>query len=648
MEVVERVFVMPLFMSSRVETDFPDTIKIINMKNKEFDVVIVGGSFGAIAAALALGDQNLSVALIDEFDWIGGQVSSQGLCVLDDMHDPFSEKVGVNRSYFEFRERVREYYRKNRKLSPLGKSQIHLNPGNALCSHLAAESHVAHRVILEWLQPIVDEGKLDIETGWKVDSMERDGSEVKAVVFKKTTGSATMRLTGKFFLDGTETGDTLPLLDLPYMKGCESKAEFGEPHAPEEARPESIQSITFCATVEWAPGEDNALPKPEHYEAVRDRQGFYLFSPGRGRKSPARMWDGSRAPNGDFCVPAWFYRSIIDPRNFLDGGKPRTVINVPGNDYHDEHVLENSDPQRVLAEARKLTQCYLYWLQNEAPRDEGGTGYPEIRIVPEATGTPDGIAMAPYVREARRLRAATIVREQDVHRSFYDSARARVFEDSVGLGGYWLDVHRCSGGGGGVWEPTAAYQIPLSAMVVPELRNFSVAGKCLGVTQIANGAYRLHPEEWAVGHAAGMLAAFMLSEDVGTLPLRGSDLHRYQQTLVASGVPLYWYEDLPFDHLAFEAIQMLGVREVWGGAHEHLRFNGEHSICRIRPEFHAVIKALVDKGVDVSEIRDIFDVAHNIRKYDAMNVLYQRLEEIAVGGNSPYPKLNEARAFVSA
>ena len=35
--------------------------------------------------------------------------------------------------------------------------------------------------------------------------------------------------------------------------------------------------------------------------------------------------------------------------------------------------------------------------------------------------------------------------------------------------------------------------------------NCAVAGKALGVTHIANGAYRLQPEEWATGEAAGAL-----------------------------------------------------------------------------------------------------------------------------------------------
>ncbi|MBC2592930.1 FAD-dependent oxidoreductase [Ruficoccus amylovorans] len=613
------------------------------------DVVIVGGSFGAVAAAQTLSSTGHTVVLVDEFDWIGGQATSQGLCVLDDMHDPISEKAGVNRSYYQFRERVRAHYRKHRELSAFGKAQIHLNPGNALCSHLAAESHIAHRVILEWLKPAVDEGRLTIKTGWKIHEMEKIGKRVTAAIFKNLSNGELMRIEGSFFLDGTEMGDTLPLLLLPYMKGSESRSEFGEPHAPEEARPNSIQSITFCATVEWAPGENNALPKPENYEAVRERQGgFFLFSPGRSQSRPAYMWKTSRTPNGELCVPSWFYRSVIDPKNFADDARPRAVINVPSNDYHEEPLLESESPERVLADARHLTQCYLYWLQNEAPRDEGGFGYPEIRPVPEATGTPDGIAMAPYIRESRRLRARTIVREQDVHRDCFETARGSIFNDSIGLGGYWLDVHKCSGGGRGLWEPTAAYQIPYTAMVTDELVNFSVAGKCLGVTQIANGAYRLHPEEWAIGQAAGVMAAYCLTHQEHEWPLAGWDLHRYQQELVRAGIPLYWYEDITFEHPAFEAFQMLAVRGVWTGAATHLRADSEHSLCQIRPEFHRVVDQLKENGTDVMDIRTTLDIAHNIRKYDTMSVLYQRLEELARNNAPSYPDLQARQTVASA
>ncbi|MBI3828521.1 MAG: FAD-dependent oxidoreductase, partial [Planctomycetes bacterium] len=93
------------------------------------DVAIVGGGFGGIAAALALTVRGYSVTLTDEFSWIGGQATSQALCVLDDLNDPSGETVGVTRRYAEFRARIRDAYKKRYPLSPLGKAQLHLCPG---------------------------------------------------------------------------------------------------------------------------------------------------------------------------------------------------------------------------------------------------------------------------------------------------------------------------------------------------------------------------------------------------------------------------------------------------------------------------------------------------------------------------------------
>ncbi len=49
------------------------------------DVAIIGGGFGAVAATLALTDHGYQVVMTDEFQWIGGQVTSQALCVLDEL-----------------------------------------------------------------------------------------------------------------------------------------------------------------------------------------------------------------------------------------------------------------------------------------------------------------------------------------------------------------------------------------------------------------------------------------------------------------------------------------------------------------------------------------------------------------------------------
>ena len=85
-----------------------------------------------------------------------------------------------------------------------------------------------------------------------------------------------------------------------------------------------------------------------------------------------------------------------------------------------------------------------------------------------------------------------------------------LFADSVGIGCYRIDLHpRVSGAGYldlGCWP----FQIPLGAMIPVRVENLLPGGKNLGVTHITNGAFRVHPVEWNVGEAAGLLAAFCL------------------------------------------------------------------------------------------------------------------------------------------
>ena len=74
------------------------------------------------------------------------------------------------------------------------------------------------------------------------------------------------------------------------------------------------------------------------------------------------------------------------------------------------------------------------------------------------------------------------------------------------------------------------------------MTNLLAAGKCLGVTHVTNGAYRLHPIEWNVGEAAGALAAFCLDGDYAPTQVREQMplLRTFQQTLIANEVALAW------------------------------------------------------------------------------------------------------------
>ena len=88
----------------------------------------------------------------------------------------------------------------------------------------------------------------------------------------------------------------------------------------------------------------------------------------------------------------------------------------------------------------------FYWLQTEAPRADGGQGFPGLRLRGDITGTEHGLAMAPYIRESRRIRAVTTVVEQDLSYAVRGEAGAVNYRDSVGIGMYRIDLHPSTGG----------------------------------------------------------------------------------------------------------------------------------------------------------------------------------------------------------
>ena len=92
------------------------------------DLVIAGGGLGGVAAALASLRNGLQVVMTEETDWIGGQLSQQG--VPPDEH-PWVESHGAPASYRAYRNGVRDYYRKYYPLTDAAKNKIHLNPVTA-------------------------------------------------------------------------------------------------------------------------------------------------------------------------------------------------------------------------------------------------------------------------------------------------------------------------------------------------------------------------------------------------------------------------------------------------------------------------------------------------------------------------------------
>src|SRR5690625_5080358 len=183
----------------------------------------------------------------------------------------------------------------------------------------------------------------------------------------------------------------------------------------------------------------------------------------------------------------------------------------------------------------------LYWMQTEAPRPDGGRGWPGLRLRPDLMGTEDGLAMAPYHREGRRIRALETITEQDVSPAARGEDTARHYSDSVGVGMYRIDLHPSTGGDNYIDVPSSPFQIPLGSLLPIRMKNLLPAAKNLGVTHITNGCYRLHPVEWNIGESVGYLASYCLEHGVIPEAVR-SDKHLgdFQHLLQREGIELAW------------------------------------------------------------------------------------------------------------
>src|SRR5579863_5579001 len=95
----------------------------------EYDVIVVGASFGGVAAALAAAIENVRVALLEESGWVGGQATSQGVTRWDEASAALTESTGSPKSYRDLRDLIRAEYSGNR--SDMGLDQRYFNPGFA-------------------------------------------------------------------------------------------------------------------------------------------------------------------------------------------------------------------------------------------------------------------------------------------------------------------------------------------------------------------------------------------------------------------------------------------------------------------------------------------------------------------------------------
>lgn len=514
------------------------------MKQLNAQIVVCGASLGGTLAAYSAAKSGFSVILTEQTDWIGGQLTSQA--VPPDEH-PWIEETGCTATYRQYRNKVRQKYIENPDFRLDRQADMQFCPGDSLVSWLAHPPKLALEILNEMLAPFVGKN-LTLLLNTHLCDCNKVGNKIISV--RCQSKDEQYQLLGEMFLDGTDTGELVCLSKTAYSVGAESFAQTGEIHAPQQADPTDMQPATYTAALENCIDGHFVIEKPQMYDYYNSLtvpydnvKLFSMYGPdsSTGKAKQFGMFEGEIGKHGEL-FSLFRYRRIVCAQNFKSGVPfDVTLVNWPQNDFFFGNLFDCNDAEENNFKARQLTLSLVYWLQTEAPRADGGKGYPQFRLAKEYLGTPDGLSKSPYIRESRRIKAMFTVTE-----NMLQKGSNCAFFDSVGVGSYPIDLHITTHNHTFLYGATEKFTIPLGAMIPVETENLIPACKNIGTTHLTNGCYRLHPVEWNVGEAAGYFACFALKNNVPLKQVRQDAdlLKRFQNLLVQNGIQLYWNEEL--------------------------------------------------------------------------------------------------------
>lgn len=563
-------------------------------------ILVVGGSTAAYTAALVTARADLSVCLVQPIPIVGGQFTTQALPASDD-GDLLRHKAGfgtVGGEYFAISRLQREFRDRQRQLQPV-QGQVISNPGGGWVSPLCTSPVVSAIAMNEAIAPYLERGNLKlIPFAEPVQVLTTETAEgrrrVTGVVFQDTQYQHRFTIQARVVIEATDLGDLLEIGQIPSRVGQETRTETGEEALPLRPLPECQQSFTFGAVIELTtPQQAMPIGAPSGYDqqpwllAREFEDSFWIRSHGQWEPQPRGFLDAYGIFRYRRLVRNALEEKTVAPGDVtvLNWGQHKHGEGGPmlcGNDYRLGELVgvSRAERQRHIQQARDRARAYVHFLQTR--------GF-ALKPRGDLTWTTDGIALLPYIREARRGIALTTIRHEDVAKSFFPGqARARSFTDSVGIGQYhYLDLHGNDRQGHaslpGDKVIALPFTLPVGALVPMEVDGLILSSKSIGTTHITNAAYRMHPVEWAIGEASGYLAALSVWSGVQprAIATREALVRKLQGLLTRNGMPIFWFDDISHDDPDFEPIQVMAAAGiVRSESQTDLHFRPETGVSR--------------------------------------------------------------------
>lgn len=525
----------------------------------QFDVVVVGGSSGAVGAALGAARPGATVALIEDTPVLGGYLAN-GISNIDTYS--LASLGGV---FEEFRQAVIAHYRPVMETDPAFQGATGMprhvdgrsHQDNAARDGGRWQPHVADRLLK---QLVAREPTIRVFYGRGATGVLMRGRRVVGVVTERLRGPSAHSLVhegdrlifhGDVVVDATHEADVAAWAGAAYRVGREPRSRL-EPHAGEIR--------FFNRTAEILPGSSGRQDRAIVSSGVRLTIKHFPEAAGGAHLLAAPPGYDARR-----YVHAGFGGRVSHP-----GGTTEMNVNPIGNEDQEANLdwpeATREARARMFAHYKHQALGFLYYLQTER-------GLRHLGLADEEYVDHGHVPYRLFVREARRIVGEATMTEADVNPFLTGTGltppRRR---DSVAIGHYPIDskaVRRKRDlatpdkGEGDFFlvNPAAPFQVPFGALVPQDVDGLLVP-VALSATHVAFSAVRMDPTWVATGQAAGIAAALSVR---ARRPVRDVDLDVLQRELVRQRCKLFFYWDLPDRHSAFAPVQLLSARGLVSG-----------------------------------------------------------------------------------
>jgi FAD dependent oxidoreductase len=429
------------------------------------DLMIAGGGLSGTASAYEGLLAGKTVCMTEITDWVGGQITAQGVSALDERPTQRAKKY-FPRGYLAFRQKIQDYYGK-------------LNPGDCWVSEACFLPKDAHNILYGMLRTAEGKGKGKLH--WYPNTVVKnlivgkrgDGQQINGVVAIQHTpqpGAAPVNTetlsqtiedaysygdspkfqkqkiifippyrTPKqqastpanwYVVDATETGELVGLSDVPYRLGLDPRTAEEPSSASTTGDPYCTQGFTYPFAM-----ETTATPQPQVPPAFYSQYAPYysyelkrladfgvvysyrrIWSPGEGKPAKFGGINYAAPTPGDISMQNWTWGNDYRPGSAQDNLiLDRSQLQI-GRQLEPDGWMGGLRTD-TLRKGEENAQGFYYWLAagetdsraNPDPKSPNhwvktpNLNQRYLAGLNSPMGTAHGLSKYPYIREGRRI-----------------------------------------------------------------------------------------------------------------------------------------------------------------------------------------------------------------------------------------------------